>query len=142
MVAMPRCRGIRLLPRVVVSLALGASSLVLSVPVASPAAAADVTSGLVLRYDLSQTSGTTAPDTSGNGRNGTLNGDASWSPGGGLALGGTNGYVKLPNNVLAGLSQISVTADVLIDAAQASPYMIWAMGNTDSGGVGNGYLFS
>ncbi|HST81878.1 MAG TPA: immunoglobulin-like domain-containing protein, partial [Kineosporiaceae bacterium] len=112
--------------------------MVLSVP---PPAAADVTTDLVLRYDLSQTSGTTVADTSGNGRNGTLNGDASWS-GGGLALGGTNGYVKLPNNVMAGLTQITVSADVYIDAAQSTPYMIWAMGNTTSAGVGNGYLFA
>ncbi|HST84977.1 MAG TPA: LamG domain-containing protein, partial [Kineosporiaceae bacterium] len=138
MVAMPRRRGIRLLPRAVVPLLLAASSLMLVGP---PAAAADVTAGLVLRYDLSQTSGTTVADTSGNGRDGTLNGDASWS-GGGLALGGTNGYVKLPNNVMAGLTQITVSADVYIDAAQSTPYMIWAMGNTTSAGVGNGYLFA
>src|SRR5690242_18951369 len=103
MVAMPRRRGIRLLPRAVVPLLLAASSLVLVGP---PAAAADVTAGLVLRYDLSQTSGTAVTDASGNGRNGVLNGDASWSAAGWLTSGGPNGYVKLPNNVLAGLSQI------------------------------------
>jgi hypothetical protein len=101
-----------------------------------------VTTGLVLRYDLGQTSGTAVTDTSGNSRNGVLNGDASWSAAGGLTFGGTNGYVKLPNNVLAGLSQITVSADVYIDSAQSTPYMIWAMGNTGSDGVGNGYLFA
>jgi Glycosyl hydrolases family 43/Concanavalin A-like lectin/glucanases superfamily len=138
MVARPRCRGILLLSRAAVLLLLGASFLVVSV---SPATA-DVTSGLVLRYDLNQTSGTTAPDTSGNGRDGVLEGDASWSPDGGLTLGGTNGHLKLPDNVLAGLDQITVAADVYIETAQTSPYMIWAMGNTDAGGVGNGYLLA
>jgi len=133
-----RRRASRLLQGAAVSLLLVAGFLVLP---GSPAAA-DVTNGLVLRYDLSQTSGTAVSDTSGNGRDGVLQGDASWSPGGGLTLGGTNGHVKLPDNVLAGLSQITVAADVYIDAAQASPYMIWALGNTDSGGVGNGYLFA
>jgi hypothetical protein len=131
----PGRRGIRLLLRSAVSLLLVAGALVTS-------AAADVTTGLVLRYDLSQTSGTAVTDTSGKGRDGVLQGDASWSPDGGLVLGGTNGHVKLPDNVLAGLSQITVSADVYIDPAQATPYMIWAMGNTDAGGVGNGYLFA
>ena len=140
MVVMPHRRGIRLLPSAAVSLLLAAGSVVLSVP--PPAAAADVTAGLVLRYDLNQTSGTAVSDTSGNGRDGVLNGDASWSSNGGLTLGGTNGYVKLPNNLLAGLSQVTVAADVYIDAPQATPYMIWAMGNTGPDGVGNGYLFA
>src|SRR3954453_14072201 len=92
-------------------LSLLAGSLVLSAVPAS----ADVTDGLVVRYDLDQSSGTTATDTSGNGRDGVLSGDASWSSGGGLALGGTNGYLRLPNNVLAGLGQITVAADVYLE---------------------------
>src|SRR3954465_1236440 len=117
MVAEPRRRGIRFLPRAAMSLLLAAGALVVS---AAPAAA-DVTDGLVLRYDLSQTSGSTATDTSGRGRDGALSGDASFSADGALQLGGTNGYVKLPNNVLTGLSQITVSADVFIDPAQATP---------------------
>ena len=78
---MPHCRGIRFLPRAVVGLLVAASSVVLAVP-APATAATDVTSGLVLRYDLNQTSGTAVADTSGNGRDGVLNGDASWSAGG------------------------------------------------------------
>ncbi len=136
MVAEPR-RGIRYLSRSAALLMLVSAAIALP---AAPASA-DVTNGLVLRYDLNQTTGTTVPDTSGNGRDGTLQGDASWSAGG-LALGGANGHVKLPDNVLANLDAVSVTADVYIDPAQATPYMIWAMGNTDSAGVGNGYLFT
>src|SRR3954454_10254577 len=141
MVGMPRCRGIRLLPRAVVVMLVAASSVVMAG--SSPATAAtDVTSGVVVRYDLNQTSGTAVPDTSGNGRDGVLAGDTSWSSAGGLTLGGTNGYVKLPNNVMAGLTQITVAADVYIDPAQSTPYMIWAMGNTGTDGVGKGYLFA
>ena len=139
MVAEPLRRGIRHLTWSAVCL-LAAAALVAP---AAPAAAADVTGGLVLRYDLDQTSGTAVPDTSGHGRDGTLHGDASWSPdGGGLVLGGTGGHVKLPDNVLAGLGQVTVAADVYIEAARATPYMIWALGNTGAAGVGNGYLMA
>ncbi|GAA3341706.1 hypothetical protein GCM10020358_34090 [Amorphoplanes nipponensis] len=138
MVAEPRRRGIRLLASCS-ALLIAAAALVAP---ATPAAAADVTDGLVLRYDLSETSGATAPDTSGHGRDGTLRGDASWSADGALVLGGADGYVQLPDHVLAGLGQVTVAADVLIDTAQATPYMIWALGNTDAAGVGNGYLMA
>ncbi|MFI7542098.1 family 43 glycosylhydrolase [Actinoplanes sp. NPDC049599] len=129
----------RLFPRIAVPLLLAAGMLLAP----SAAAAADVTDGLVLRYDLDQTSGGTAVDTSGHGRDGVLRGDASWAAGGaGLVLGGADGHVDLPDNVLAGLDEVTVSADVAIDPAQASPYMIWALGNTDAGGAGNGYLFA
>ncbi|RIJ69439.1 hydrolase [Nakamurella silvestris] len=97
--------------------------------------------GLVLRYPLDATSGTVAADASGNGYNGTLSGDATLS-GGALNLGGTNGYVKLPNNIMAGLDAITVSTDVWIDSTQATPYFIWGLGNTDTSGAGNGYLFT
>jgi hypothetical protein len=139
MVAVPRLRRIHLVPRVLAALLLGTATAVIP---ATAAAAADVTDGLVVRYDLDQTTGTAVPDTSGNGRGGVLRGDAAWAPGGGLTLGGTDGHVDLPDNVLAGLQQITVSADVRIDPAQPGPYMIWALGNTDSAGVGNGYLFA
>ena len=129
----------RVFLRFLVPLLLAAGALM--VPAA--AAAADVTDGLVLRYDLDQSSGTAVPDTSCHGRDGVLRGGASWAAdGGGLVLGGTDGHVELPDNVLAGLGQVTVAADVYIETAQASPYMIWALGNTDAGGVGNGYLFA
>ena len=76
-------------------------------------AVADVADGLVLRYDLTQTTGTAVPDSSGGGHDGTLAGDATWSAGGGVTLGGSNGHIRLPNDILAGLNQITVSADVL-----------------------------
>src|SRR5687768_2407360 len=71
---------------------------------AAAAAAAEVTDGLVLRYDLTQTTGTTVTDSSGNGNHGTLTGGGTWTGEQGLTLDGTDDHVKLPNNILAGLS--------------------------------------
>ena len=107
---------------------------------AAPAAGADA--GLVLRYALDGTTGTTAVDSSGNGRDGTLKGGATLTGSEGLALDGSTGYVKLPDDVMAGLSSITVSTQVLVKPSQSTPYMLWAFGNTDSGGVGNGYLFA
>ncbi|MCE6997345.1 family 43 glycosylhydrolase [Saccharothrix sp. S26] len=107
----------------------------------SAAAAEDVTDGLVLRYDLDQTSGSVVVDSSGNGRDGTLAG-GTWSGAGGLGLDGVDDHVKIPNNVIAGLSSITVSVDVLVDPAQATPYFIWGLGNPATSSTGNGYLFA
>ncbi|NHC44917.1 family 43 glycosylhydrolase [Motilibacter aurantiacus] len=110
--------------------------------VTAPAAqAAEVAPGLVLHYPLQGDTGTVAEDASGNGRDGVLNGTALEAPGQGLAFNGTNTYVRMPDNILAGLDSITVTADVYVNPAQATPYFIYGMGNT-SGSTGNGYLFT
>ncbi|XVQ83858.1 glycoside hydrolase family 43 protein [Microbispora siamensis] len=114
------------------ALTLGAGALV-------PSAASAADEGLALWYKLDETSGTVASDSSGNGRNGTLNGDASW--GDGLRLGGTNGYVKVPDNLMRGMTSITVALDVWIDPTQATPYFVYGFGNS-SGSNGNGYLFT
>jgi hypothetical protein len=111
------------------------------VSLATPAAAT-VDDGLVLHYDLTQASGTTVTDSSGHGRNGTLSGDASWQGADGLRLGGTNGHVRLPNDVLRGLTYVTVSVQFNMASDQATPYFIWGLGNTGSDGVGNGYLFT
>lgn len=103
--------------------------------------------GLVAHYELDAASGSggsTAADSSGHGYDGTVSGDTTWSgePDGGLALGGTNGHVKLPDNMMAGLDAITVSTEVKVDPTQPTPYFVWGMGNTDSGGTGNGYLFT
>ncbi|MDP3893095.1 family 43 glycosylhydrolase, partial [Nocardioides sp.] len=81
-----------------------------------------------------------AADSSGHGYHGTVSGDATWADGA-LTLGGTNGHVKLPDNMMAGLDAITVSTEVWVDTDQQTPYFIWGMGNT-SGGAGNGYLFT
>ena len=111
---------------------------------AAPAAAASgVTDGLLLWYKLDETAGTVAADSSGKGNDGAVGGAAGWSGDQGLAFNGTDTYVKVPDDIMSGLSSISVAFDVQIDPAQAAPYFLYGFGNTDSGtGYGNGYLFA
>ncbi|SFN92528.1 Concanavalin A-like lectin/glucanases superfamily protein [Streptomyces sp. cf124] len=109
---------------------------------ASPAQAADITDGLALWYKLDATSGTVAADASGNGRDGTVNGTASWAGAGeGLTFNGSDTYIKVPDNIMSGMNSITVAMDVRIDATQATPYFLYGFGNTTNG-AGNGYLFS
>ena len=86
---------------------------------AMPASASDVSTGLVAWYKLDETSGTTAVDSSGNGRNGTVAGTASWNAGDGFTFaGGANSAgnaITLPNNLLSGLDDVSVDFDVKVD---------------------------
>ncbi|MGQ4358393.1 LamG domain-containing protein [Streptomyces sp. SAS_272] len=104
-------------------------------------AQAEITDGLLLRYKLDETSGTVAHDSSGNGRDGTVNGAAGWGGDQGLAFNGSNTYVKVPNNIMSGLSSITVSFDVWIDPTMGKPYFLYGFGNTN-GTSGNGYLFS
>ncbi|HYQ33912.1 MAG TPA: immunoglobulin-like domain-containing protein, partial [Lapillicoccus sp.] len=123
-------------------IALLASPLALLAPLTPTASAADVTDGLVLRYDLTQTSGTVVTDSSGNGRNGTLTGGGTWTGSTGLTLDGVDDHVKLPNNVMAGLSAITVSTDVYIEPSQAGAYFIWGLGNSATSSAGTGYLMA
>ncbi|TCB88754.1 beta-xylosidase [Micromonospora zingiberis] len=111
---------------------------------ATPAQAApayDVTAGLLLRYDLDQTAGTTVTDTSGHGRHGTLTG-GTWTDRDGLRLDGVDDHVRLPDNLMAGLSSITVSVDVYVDPGQQTPYFIWGLGNPATSSSGTGYLFA
>ncbi|WP_443060537.1 family 43 glycosylhydrolase [Streptomyces sp. NBC_00459] len=109
---------------------------------AAPARAAEITDGLALWYKLDATSGTVAADASGHGRNGTVNGTASWSGAGeGLSFNGSSTYIKVPDNIMTGMNSITVSMDVQIDATQTTPYFLYGFGNTTDGS-GNGYLFS
>lgn len=98
--------------------------------------------GEILRYSFNQTTGTTVTDSSGNGLNATAVGGTTWQTGGSLKLNGTDGHVDLPDNLLAGMVDVTVEADVFVDAAQSGSYFLYGMGNTNSSGVGNGYLFA
>ncbi|SES16639.1 Concanavalin A-like lectin/glucanases superfamily protein [Streptomyces sp. yr375] len=102
-------------------------------------AQADITDGLVLRYKLDETSGTVVHDTSGQGHNGTVNGTAAWKGAEGLGFNGTNTYVKVPDNIMAGLNSITVDFDVWIDPTMDKPSFLYGFGNSSAG---NGYLFS
>nr|MDT0659272.1 family 43 glycosylhydrolase [Micromonospora sp. DSM 115978] len=117
------------------------ASSVLLVP-GTPAVAADVTDGLLLRYDLTQTEGSTVTDSSGNGRHGTLVGGGTWTGQGGLLLDGVDDHVRLPNDLMAGLSSITVSLDAYVDPAQQAPYFLWGLGNSATSSGGTGYLFT
>jgi hypothetical protein len=112
----------------------------LSVGVVTPAHAA-LTDGLVLWYKLDEASGTVAADSSGNGRNATVVGTASWGGAAGLTLDGATTYVKTPDSPMNGLTSITVATDVWIDPAQATPFFVYGFGNTTSW-YGDGYLFA
>lgn len=120
-----------------------ATAVALTAPlfVASAASAAPGDpAGAILRYDFASGSGTSVVDSSGNGRDGQIVGGATRQDGA-LRLDGVDDYVDLPDDLLAGITDITVEADVWIDPAQATPYFIYGLGNTTSG-AGNGYLFT
>ncbi|MFB3978823.1 family 43 glycosylhydrolase [Microbacterium proteolyticum] len=108
-------------------------------PTATPVTANE--KGEVLRYDFTDAQGTILHDRSGAGRDGQIQGGATFSDGA-LTFDGTNDYVDLPDNVLAGVNDFTVDAELRIDPAQKTPYFLYAFGNTGSDGKGNGYLFS
>ncbi|AEV84264.1 hypothetical protein ACWT_3241 [Actinoplanes sp. SE50] len=115
----------------------------LVVPTPARADQAAITDGLVLWYKLDETAGSVATDSSGHAHNGTVAGTASWTGGQGLTFDGSSTYVKVPNDIMSGLTAISVSFDVLVDADQPTPYFLYGFGNTDtSTGYGNGYLFT
>lgn len=98
--------------------------------------------GEILRYSFDQTSGTDVTDSSGNGLNGKIVAGGSWQPDGALKLDGAGGYVDVPDNILSGVQDVTVEADVKVSTAQSGAYFIYGFGNTDAAGVGNGYLFA
>lgn len=82
----------------------------------------------------------TVKDASGNGHDGTVMRGVTLD-GNTAVFDGINGYIEMPDNLMAGLSNISVTAEVFIEETQASPYFIYGLGNI-SDDRGNGYLFT
>ncbi|HEV2783720.1 MAG TPA: beta-L-arabinofuranosidase domain-containing protein [Actinophytocola sp.] len=65
----------------------------------------------VAHYPFNETGGTTAADATGNGRTATLAGGTSWVAGrnaGAVSLNGTDGHVRLPNGIMAGVTNFTV----------------------------------
>ncbi|GLY47094.1 family 43 glycosylhydrolase [Lentzea sp. NBRC 102530] len=102
---------------------------------APPAPVRTSADGLVAHWPLTSS----AADATGHGYDGVLAGDTAFSEGS-LSLRG--GHVQLPDNLLTGASAVTVSADVLVDPAQQTPYFLYGFGNTAANGVGDGYLFS
>jgi len=132
-----------------VSARKAATTLVALIAFAAPAAlavapmavATTAAEGLVVHYPMDETAGTILTDSSGSGRDATISGGAAFVRGEGLTFGGSNGYARLPDNLMRGLDQITVALDVRIDADQQTPYFIYALGNSTSGAA-NGSVFT
>lgn len=105
----------------------------------------DLATDLVGWWKLDETTGTVAVDSSGNGRDGTVTGTASWNSGDGFTFsGGANGggnAVKLPDNLLSELDNLTVDFDVWVDPALSGNNFIFNLGNTAAWPNGSGYLF-
>ena len=108
----------------------------------APAFAA-VDDRLVAHYALDETTGTVAVDASGNGRDGDVQGGATLDRRSGPAPRRRRRPREAAGQPPGRAHRRSRSrADVLIEPAQATPYFIYGLGNTDSAGVGNGYLFA
>ncbi|MBP1966739.1 LamG-like jellyroll fold domain-containing protein [Paenibacillus aceris] len=74
---------------------------------------------LLLHYKFDQTSGTTVEDASNKGHSGTLMGGATWNTegkiGGAVTLNGTNGYIKLPDGILADQNDVTIATWVKVN---------------------------
>ncbi|MGI5158839.1 family 43 glycosylhydrolase [Microbispora sp. CA-102843] len=112
-----------------------------------PAGAAEATTtddqGLVAWYRLDETSGTTAANAVADSGvpAATIAGGAALNGADGVKLDGVDDYLRLPNNILAGLDSVTISLDVRIDSSQTTPYFIYGLGNT-KGTSGDGYLFT
>ena len=60
---------------------------------------------------------------------------------GAATFNGTDGYIDLPDNLMKGVDEITVYAEVLIDEQQEGPFWIYGMGNSKDN-LGDGYLFA
>ncbi len=105
------------------------------------AGAAETDPQLVLSYPLDETSGAVAHDSSGHGKDATLVGGPTRAGADGVRLDGVDDYVQLPNDVLKGLSSVTVSADVIVRPEQSGDYFLWGLGNTTDW-FGDGYLFA
>ncbi|WP_159888600.1 LamG-like jellyroll fold domain-containing protein [Paenibacillus puerhi] len=128
------------------SLALVFALLTGMLGVASESKASAADHGLMLWYRFAEGDGTTAIDSSGNGRNGVLNGGYSWENGpngsGALSLNGTNGFVQLPNSILAGLNSVTVTTYVYVEHTNVNPSWVFTFGSsTNPGSDANAHYF-
>jgi GH43 family beta-xylosidase len=87
-------------------------------PTPTPTATPTPSTGPIVWYQFNSTSGTTAIDSSGNNRNGTLvNGPTfvAGRVGNAVNLDGTNDHVTLPSGIVNGLSNFTIATWVKLD---------------------------
>ncbi|TYL52845.1 LamG-like jellyroll fold domain-containing protein [Agromyces mariniharenae] len=116
------------------AIALGAG--LVAAGAAAPAAAAPPAPDL--HYSMDDVTGTSVPDTSGHGLNGTISGaTAVVGAGDGSALDLQGGYVTIPRDAIAGAQDLTVSTRVRWDGDGGPWQWIYALGtNTER------YLFS
>jgi galactose oxidase len=76
---------------------------------------------LIAHYPMNQTSGTSVPDASGNGKTGTLVGGGTWvagTLGNAVRLSGASQYVDLPDNLVQGCTDFTFAGWVNLAASQ------------------------
>ncbi len=99
-----------------------------------PVNKANADAGLMLWYRFNEGTGTKVTDSSGNGRDGILNGNYSWiaaqNGSGAVALDGSSGYIKMPNGLLSGLTETTVSTRVFVDPSNVNPSWIFNFGTT------------
>lgn len=135
--------------RLPVVAATAAATLALPLVLAPSAAGAedDITDGLIAWYRLDETAGTEAANSAPGSTvgPGIVEGTAGWAGDEGFVFtGGPNGTgnaIRLPDNLNAGLTSISVDFDVFIDPDQRNYYMMWVIGNRAADGTGRSYIF-
>jgi Concanavalin A-like lectin/glucanases superfamily len=91
----------------------------------------DLGVGLVAYYKFDETSGTSAADSSGNGRTATLMGGATFSAGlenDAATLNGGGAYVSLPSGIVSGLTSFSICTWVKATAPLATWSRIFDFG--------------
>jgi len=112
----------------------------------APAGAADqVDPGLIAWYRLDETTGTVATDSSGHGANAVVSGTAAWRAGDGFTFTGgaasSGNAIKLPDNLLSGLTDVTVDLDVNVATDLSGFWFMFNLGNQQSWPNGAGYLF-
>jgi endoglucanase len=106
-------------------------------------APADVTNGLAARLAFDETSGTTAADSTGNGKTGTLQSGASFAAGkinNGVNVNGSGGQVNLPS-VFNPATQTDFTATAWVRLATAIADTQVILQQMDGSGTGRTWLY-
>lgn len=101
------------------------------------------TNDSILWYTFdSNASDTVVPDRSGHNNNGTLIGGAALSGqhDGSVELDGVDGAVQLPNGILAGLTDATITMNVNVDSSAARPSWFFSLSSAANAVSGTKYL--
>ncbi|MCH8219568.1 MAG: hypothetical protein IH892_22680, partial [Planctomycetes bacterium] len=101
-------------------------------------AQADTTDGLLGYWPLNEGAGTTSADVSGNGSEGTLNGDPGWVPGkfgNALEFDGSDDYVDCGNSPILDLGAGDFTISAWVKTSARGGETIFAKGGDDGGGI-------